>query len=208
MNQNIIFDMDGTLLDTAIATCEACESCRKDFNLPHLEKEAITRAIGIPNPKFYEILYPDFPKKLVEAFGTKVEKLESEIIQKLGKKLLFSGISNLLQYLETQGVLMYLASTGSKNHVITAISSSGINRYFEEICFGEPDKTDIIKNLKHSRPFDKWIMVGDRKSDAKAAHKNDVFSIGAGFGYCGDLDKSHFDAFAENPMDIPEILGI
>lgn len=208
MKYRIIFDMDGTLIDTAVATCKACEREREAFCLPPLDRESVIRAIGIANPKFYEALYPGYPQDLVHAFGREVEQTESEIIRGLGRKLLFPDVLRLLQYLKERGAFLYLASTGDPEHVDAVMSSCDIGRYFEKICCGEPAKVGMVRRLISDSPDDNWVMVGDRHTDSDAARGNGILSIGAAFGYCDAKEQAAFDAVATVPFDIPRLLGI
>lgn len=47
---NVLFDMDGTLLDSERSICEAVNEIRKDMGLPALAYESIQHVIHITHP--------------------------------------------------------------------------------------------------------------------------------------------------------------
>lgn len=205
--RHLIFDMDGTLADTAKASVLACERERAAFSLPKLEPEQVKRAIGIANPYFYEALYPDYPVPLVHAYGEKVEIAEEALVHELGEELLFPGVLKMLQRLKEMGVPMYIASTGSKEHVDAVLGATGITHFFTEIRCNEPEKTAMVGRLLAGRDSRDWAMVGDRSKDWQAAKNNGVLSVGAAFGYCDEQERDGFDLIVETPDDVVDLVS-
>lgn len=197
----IIFDMDGTLIDTVLATAAAFRQLAPLHGLPLLIEEEIRVMIGVANPEFYLRLFPSYPPDRVLAFGREVEHLEAELIRGLGKNMVFPGVEDTLKSLREQKIRLSIASTGDRNHVHTALESTDLSQYFEEICCGEADKTQMLRRLCAGKPED-FLMIGDTDKDSSAARNNKILSVGALFGYCTAETGRGFDLLAKSPQDI------
>lgn len=180
---SLIFDMDGTLIDTAKATIPACQKTARQMNIPVACADDIRQTIGWSESEFYQKLYPSLDKQLLIRYGSLVEACEARLIEDLGPDLVFPGIINLLEALTVNGHYLALASTGSQDHVHVAMKSTGLEKYFQMIRCGEPVKTDMVTQIMQKRSDDKWMMIGDKSKDATAAAENHIESIGVEFGY-------------------------
>ena len=200
--KHIIFDMDGTLADTAQVTVAAFHELCGLYNLPKLSYDTIRNAIGIGGLDFYISLYPNQPEEILVDFSRKVENMEKIKTRVLGEKILFPGTGELLKNLSEEGYFLYIASTGDKNHVYSTLSSGKIDHLFTKISCGEPEKILMVKKIIANRNINEWVMVGDRHKDSDAAKANHILSLGAGFGYLNQEDFKLFDAVLHKPDDI------
>jgi phosphoglycolate phosphatase len=198
--------MDGTLADTAKATVAAFAEAGKRYNLPKLPDVQIRDAIGIGGLDFYLLLYPNQPKDILVNFSFEVENIEKIKTKVLGEKILFPGIKELLTDLSKKGYYLYIASTGDKNHVHSTLSAGNIENLFTGIYCGEPEKILMVNRIIASRETGEWVMVGDRSKDSDAARANNIFSLGAGFGYLNEEDYRLFNAVLSKPEDIYDYL--
>jgi phosphoglycolate phosphatase-like HAD superfamily hydrolase len=200
--KHIIFDMDGTLADTAKVTAAAFyEVCGK-YDLPKLEYKKISDAIGIGGLDFYISLYPGQPAELLSGFAREVEDCEKIKTKELGEDILFPGIPELLRGLLKDGCNLYIASTGDKNHVYSNLTAGNIIDLFAGISCGEPEKEAMVKRIIAERDITEWAMVGDRNKDSNAARANNILALGAKYGYLNEEDFGLFDAVLYKPGDI------
>ena len=200
--KNVIFDLDGTLSDTAKATYEAIISVQLRYQLPPITNEHVKRAMGLAGLEFYRHIYPSMPEEALREIEPVVDALEEETINKLGEAILFPGVKEMLESLKQIGCKLYIASTGSQSHVYTTLRAAGIESFFEGIHCAEPVKIDMVKKIiKESNP-DGWLMVGDMYKDLEAAKANDVLALGAGFGYLDKADYALFDTVLKVPADL------
>ena len=63
--KHIIFDMDGTLSDTAKATLAAIKKTEKHFRLPPVTESSIRDAMGIAGLDFYRRIFPNVPDDIL-----------------------------------------------------------------------------------------------------------------------------------------------
>ena len=182
MVKHIIFDMDGTLVDSAQVSIAACRAIAPQFNLAVLPPETIQNAIGYANPDFYYQLYSNEEKNLLHKYSAAVEAYEAEIIRDFTGDLLFPDIRPMLQELATQGYPLYIASTGDSNHVFDSLTKGNIIHHFEKIYCNRPfvadhnevNHSDAGYNKEMSR-----IHFCEANSNIKGIHTNKADMLSA-----------------------------
>ena len=204
---NVIFDLDGTLIDTALATVPACQDQASAFGLPPLSADLIRQTIGWANPEFYRRLYPDLEASQRAAYAEAVEKSEAGLIARLGPDLLFPGVADLLLHLQHIGCFLAIASTGSHGHVSLAMASARITGFFESVNCGQPDKETMVARIRLKDPDGTWLLVGDKDKDANAARANHILSVGARYGYGSASELLLFDRQVEQPAEVWQMIG-
>ena len=198
----LIFDMDGTLIDTAKATIPACQEIARQLNMPVARREDIRKTIGWSELEFYQKLYPSQDSQLLKQYGALVEAYEARLIKKLGADLVFPGIFDLLDLLSAEGHFLAIASTGSVSHVDVVMQATGLLQYFQIIKCNEPVKTAMVSHIIETQKESSWLMIGDKSKDAAAAAENGIESIGVRFGYGTEDELSLFTCIAENAQEI------
>lgn len=206
MKKQIIFDMDGTLSDTAKATTGACNDVRAQFGLPEVSESDIRSVMGYADPEFFYRLYPDFPHEMLNEVRYKVNVLEDKKIEELGAQILFPGVDKLLSKLNSMGYSLYIASTGSTDHVHTTLKSANIEHLFKDVYCNEPVKVDMVKKIIGEHNKEDFLMVGDMHKDSDAAKANGIFALGAAFGYLTAEEYPLFDAILQTPSDLQNYL--
>ena len=203
---NIIFDMDGTLVDTVKAAFEAFRKTTEEFGFPRLTKEALRDAMGLAYPDFLRKVLPGIENDKFLEFARRTEAAENAMIRQLGKAILFDGIEQMLKKLSERGIHLFIASTGSLEHVNTALDTTGIRGYFKSVYCNHPDKVQSIGRIPELRNGGTWIMAGDKRIDADAARHHGIFSVGAGYGYCVPGEREYFDKVVFSPEELLEFV--
>lgn len=200
--KNIIFDMDGTLINTSKLAVQACQEAALEFNLPMRDAERITGLIGWANCEFFPKLYPEIEAELLEKYASAVFEKEINNIQILKEKLLFPGVRLLLETLKQRGYYLCIASTGSVSHVDFALKNSNIFSFFNDIKCDQPKKVKMVEEIMKNGPTGRYIMIGDKCKDFEAGSENNIITVAAayGFGSKGEVEK--FDLLLSKPLDL------
>jgi phosphoglycolate phosphatase-like HAD superfamily hydrolase len=220
--KHFIFDMDGTLSDTAKATSIACNEAAKKLGLPPFSLEQVKAAMGYPGIEYYQMLFRSVKpavtiepgikqssmQELLPAFQEETDLGEAREIRRIGKGMLFPGIEEILEELKGLGAELYIASTGRPDHINLLLDVTGIRHFFKSICCGRSRKVEMtgeIISAAGASFLGDWLFTGDRHIDAEAAKGNGILAVGAGFGYCLEEERELFDVIAESPGDLLEL---
>lgn len=219
--RNMIFDMDGTLADTAKVTIKACQEMALSYGLPVRDANIIRSTIGWADPEFYYRLYPEVDKQILHSYACDVARRERELTMQLKENILFPGVLRLIKFLKQKNCYIAVASTGSKEHVESTLMASGIYSIFNTIKYGDPEKInsvgDIINKLKFeseyldtyiNNPVEGWIIIGDRLTDLTAGRGNGIITIAARYGYGTDEEYKEFDFIIDQPLELLDLLGL
>jgi len=200
--KNIIFDMDGTLINTAKITVQACQQAALEFDMPVRSPEKIKALIGWANCDFFPKLYPEIEVKLLEKYAELVYEIEIKNMLKLKEKLLFPGVQKLLETLKLKGYYLCIASTGSVKHVEFALRNSNIYSFFDNIKCNQPEKIKMVGEIIKNGPGGSYLMVGDKCKDFEAGSENNIITIAATYGFGSEEEVEKFDLAISEPIDL------
>jgi phosphoglycolate phosphatase len=182
----VIFDMDGTLVDSSITIVNAINYVRSKLSLEELDKELILRKVNDPelNPAlfFYE----------TEEFSSEHEQWFSEYYTDNHEKELelYVGIEALLKELQEKGYKLAVATNAYRGSTLESLRHLNVLDYFSSIaCYddvgrGKPAPDMLEKNLEDVElKAQNAIFVGDSERDLMAANtmKMDYIMINWGF---------------------------
>jgi len=130
----VIFDMDGTLVDSSQTLINAINYVRSKLSLPVMDGKKIMD--GIVNP------HSNMPR---EFYGIdKIEPIHEEWFKEYysanhNRELkLFDGVEEMLSKLQENGIKTALATNAYRDSTMQALSHLKIDKYFNDIvCFDE-----------------------------------------------------------------------
>lgn len=204
--KNIIFDMDGTLINTSKITVQACQQAALEFNMLGRSPERIKSLIGWANCDFFPKLYPEIDTKLLEKYADLVYKIEIKNMIKLKEKLLFPGVRKLLETLKLKEYYLCIASTGSVKHVEFALRNSNIYSFFDNIKCNQPEKIKMVGEIIKNGPNGSYLMIGDKCKDFEAGSGNNIITIAAAYGFGSEEEVEKFDLAINEPLDLLKYL--
>lgn len=216
----IIFDLDGTLIDSAPDIVTTTNELMRRRGRKPLEAHVITTAIG---EGLMPLIYNCFP----EAHGDRVQ-LEA-IAQEFGavyeenmltSTVVYDGIIELLESLtakdaktRTQIAIVTNKRIGWTNTTLAALK---LDRFPWVRVFGvdslaerKPHAMPLLEAMKAAnvKP-ENTVMVGDGLPDMGAAVNAGVHAIACGYGYCSveKLKAAGASVVAETPYQLPDAL--
>jgi phosphoglycolate phosphatase-like HAD superfamily hydrolase/predicted metalloenzyme YecM len=165
--KNIIFDLDGTLVDSR-ETIEHVNS--------HVFSEVLKRKVTLKEST--EKFQTEF-SKLFSSFGISSDEQKhrvltrwSEISQKFSYPL-FKGVLGLLNLIKQKNINMHIWTARDQESSMYILNSLGIASYFKTMSFSnELESKPKISNLKfdwQGELSSSYLMIGDSITDMKAS---------------------------------------
>jgi HAD superfamily hydrolase (TIGR01549 family) len=184
MIEAVIFDVDGTLVDTVDMHAEAWQRAFKEFG-KNLEFQAVREQIG----KGGDQLMPEFlTKEEMTDFSEKLEKRRTEIFDNeyLPKTKPFPKVRELVERIKKDGIKVVLASSATDEEVEFFKKVMNISDLLEaettsddaEESKPEPDIFEAALKKIGNPDVSKCVVVGDTPYDAIAAGKINLRTIG------------------------------
>ncbi len=168
---HVIFDLDGTLVDsTKEIHAAACSVCEK-FSLPLPSSDYIRSATG------------QHPLRFFSDHGAESDSLLNECVQLFREHLLHSagdpalvlpGVVSLLEYLTCQNIRISCATTKPTLLAETLLGRYRLGKYFAHVQGTDPSMNckpapDVIQACLVKAKGLTALMVGDTVLDIKAA---------------------------------------
>ena len=194
LKKAIIFDMDGTLVDSSITIVNAINHVRAKLELENMERELILEKVNDPhlNPAefFYEV--PAFTEDHETWFaGYYTENHEKEL-------QLYDGITELLKNLKENDYALAVATNAYRSSTLESLSHLNVLEYFESIaCYddvgrGKPSPDMLEKNLEDLKvSTQECIFIGDSERDLLAAKSLSMDYIMINWGFSDYEDAIH-----------------
>jgi phosphoglycolate phosphatase len=194
MKKAVIFDLDGTLLDTAEGICNSVRYAESKLGLAPLRDEQYHEFIGPPPPEMYQKLHGLSPDEAARATEYHREYSKSKGIY---EAVVYEGISDLLEQLKTARVLLGVATYKRQDLAELILEHFGLASLFDSICGLDSEnklsKSDIIEEcIRQLGVTDKSgiVYVGDSEYDSVAAQALGVRFIGVTYGYGFTSDEN------------------
>lgn len=214
MTTLVIFDLDGTLLDTLKDLQTCTNHILKQHGYPEHPMEDYKYFVGNGIPKLISRALPDSVKpekeqQVLKDFLAYYELHKEDYTQP------YPGIVPLLEYLQEHQIAVAVAS----NKIQSAIPPL-METYFPQIQFqaalgsreGVPNKPhpQIVEDILSVSPHDKKnvIYLGDTSVDMQTAKNAGLTAVGAlwGFRTREELEESGADHIIETPEQLIALL--
>ena len=210
--KNILFDFDGTLINTWPGIEATLRASLEALNIP-IRDGAITRSlVGMPLARVFEKLQGDDPSG-AEMVTQKYRELFPTVGMSSAEP--FGGVIEMLEKLKGRDKGIFLVT--ARNELITKQmmdehSLTGFFTWVRGEREGEmPDgKEHMVEEvlLKYSLAREDCIMVGDRSYDIEAALANRIQAIGVTYGYGtrDELINAGADLLVDSIWELEKIL--
>jgi phosphoglycolate phosphatase len=194
----VIFDLDGTLMDTTQGVLNSLHYMIKFCGLPQLDNTALKRFIG-----------PPIQRSLIEEFGVSPEQAQeyAEIFRNQYKDVhlleaqVYDGIRELLAYLKQQKYLLAVATYKRFDYTLKLLEAFDLSRYFDSIngadYYNRLTKSDILEKCIVELGVQnrtEIVLIGDSENDAIGAQRAGIDFIGVTYGF-GFHTKSDVDRY-------------
>jgi len=206
----IIFDLDGTLIDSSKDIAWAVNKTLRQMGFEELSYQAIKERIGWGVKMLLEKALPNEKHNLVKEAREIFMGYYSGHL--LVKTKLYPNVADVLRLFKNKKLA--IATNKPLNLTQKILDGLNISDYFKKVVGGDdvqnkkpaPEAIEII--LRELNALQKeTIFVGDSMIDIEAGKKAEVITIGAAYGFRGrqELKEAGADAIIE---DIKELISL
>lgn len=203
--QAVIWDVDGTMLNTMAGIVGAYKYSFEKLGLPKKSTSEISSYIGPTPVTIFTEKFGMNPQAAQSASDLFRDRYKTH---DLYKAEMYSGIENVMEHIRRQGILQAVATNKRQDYAIDICKYFGIDTYCQPIYgtdnYNKLKKSDLIRKCVSYLRVSKAVMIGDTESDKKAAEVAGVHFIGVNYGF-GFKDVA---GYANCPHDILKILEI
>jgi phosphoglycolate phosphatase len=181
----IVFDWDGTLMDSTAGITVAIQEAARDMGLPVPAREAASHVIGLG---LHDSLRGAVPSLPVEKYGDFVALYRKHFNAQQETMALFPGVRELLEDLRARTFRLAVATGKSRRGLDHALQATGLARYFSASrCADETSpKPHPAMLLELMRDFGlekrELLMIGDTSHDLGMAKNAGVDAVAVGYG--------------------------
>ncbi len=217
----ILFDLDGTLVDTAPDLMHAHNHVMRKFGYPTKSLEELKTSVGKgANAMIGRSIWSQAKKELTSIDEKVKSQMTDEFISYYGKNILnesklLKGVKDFLNWCKKESISMAVCTNKTEHLAIDLLQKIGVHNYFEyvagyntfEYCKPDPRHlTTVIEILDGEKS--KSIMIGDSETDAKAAKAAEIPMILLEDGYTEkNIDEIYHNHLIKDFVGIEKIIS-
>ena len=183
--QLVVFDWDGTLMDSTAGIAESIRNAARDLGLPVPAREVASHVIGLGLRDSLRSAVPALPEHRYAEF---VDAYRRHFAMEQQRMELFPGVRELLEELRGGGRLLAVATGKSRRGLDQALAATDLARYFAASrCADEttpkPDPAMLLELLEELAAAPGGaLMVGDTSHDLEMARGAGVDAVAVSYG--------------------------
>ena len=218
----ILFDLDGTLVDTAPDLMLAHNHVMKKFGYPTKSTEEIRNLVGKgAGAMIGRSIWGQAKKEFSKVNDEKIKKeMVREFVDFYGKNIikestLINGVKEFLKWCKEQNISMAVCTNKQEHLSNDLLKKIGIYNYFEYVAgsdtfdYCKPDPrhlTSVVEILDGD--LKKTIMIGDSETDANAAKSAEIPIILLEDGYTEKkIDEIYHNHLIKDFVGIEKIIS-
>ena len=211
----VIFDLDGTLLDTLDDLTDSVNAALEKYDLPTHSKEAVRTFIGSGSEMLIRrAVAPSSDEKLIDKVHTAFREIYPTMMK--NKTAPYAGINEVLDVLNQNGIKMAVMSNKPHDAVVPLVKdyfgdriplAAGANKDTPE----KPNPIGTLRVLeKLGTEKTRTVYMGDSDTDIFTAKNAGLFALGCSWGFRDRelLEKSGADMVIDSPEQLVSLLGI
>lgn len=183
----LIFDWDGTLVDSIGRIVAAMHQAADQCGMPRRSDEAVKGIIGLALPEAITTLYPELVEAAhVEHFRASYS--DCYVAMDQTPSAFFSGVEQSLAGFREQGYRLAVATGKSRRGLQRILDALGWQDYFDitrcaDETASKPDPRMLHEILQHCGvSAEQALMIGDASFDLLMAQRAGMDSVAVGYG--------------------------
>jgi phosphoglycolate phosphatase len=181
----VVFDWDGTLIDSAGAIVACIQAACRDLGLPVPEDERARHVIGLGLADSLAHAVPGLPPS---EYPRVAERYRHHFLARDATLPLFPGTQEMLRTLRASGHALAIATGKSRAGLARALEQTGLRAFFDatrcaDQCAPKP-APDMLVELMDELGADtgRALMVGDTSHDLEMAANAAVPAVAVSYG--------------------------
>ncbi len=216
MKQYILFDLDGTLTESAPGILNSLKYALERLNIKDYDRAILDKFIGPPLAISFEKFFGLKGEEI-----TKAIRIYREYFSEKGlfENAVYPGVEDMLARLKSAGLSLAVATSKPEVFARRILDEFGLSGYFSAICGIPLEDESMTKSQVIERTMNELgaadrqaaLMVGDRDYDVAGAHRNGIECMGVTYGYGSreELEGAGAEYIAGSAAEAAElILGL
>ena len=181
----IVFDWDGTLMDSTAAIVKCIQAAARDLGLPVPSEASAAHVIGLGLAEAMQAVMPDIQAAM---YPRMVERYRYHFLTRDHELVLFKGVREMLADLNNEGYFLAVATGKSRVGLNRALNATGLLSIFDatrcaDETFSKPHPA-MLQELTRELGQDlrRTVMIGDTTHDLMMANNAGAAGIAVEFG--------------------------
>jgi len=181
----IVFDWDGTLMDSTPTIAKCIQLASRDLGLPVPDDSAASHVIGLGLKDALSYAVPtldpsDYPR-LAERYRFHFLTRDAELV-------LFPGVREMLEALHAEHYFLGVATGKTRVGLERALATTGLGRRFDatrcaDETFSKPHPAMLHELTRElGQNIERTVMVGDTTHDLQMAINAGAYGLGVSYG--------------------------
>ncbi|MDD5330121.1 MAG: HAD-IA family hydrolase [Sulfuricella sp.] len=181
----LVFDWDGTLMDSAGAIAFSIQSASRDLGLEVPGESEARHIIGLGLNEAIAALFPELPRS---DYAALVERYRHHYLSRDAEIPLFDGVAETIAALHGEGFLLAVATGKGRRGLDSVLQQTGLGRYFHgsrctDECFSKPHPCMLLELMDEFGVGPaRTLMIGDTSHDLQMAENAGVAAVGVCYG--------------------------
>jgi 2-phosphoglycolate phosphatase len=192
--RTVLFDLDGTLLDTAPDMIGALNRLRIENGREPLEAGTLRSSVSHGSARLIRVGFPDLPEDALPALQQRFLAIYSANLS--NQTLLFPGMAGVLDELESLGVTLGIVTNKPGWLTLPLLEQLRLSARFvcvisgDTLCERKPHPLPLLHAAQLAgTEAAHCLYVGDAERDIQAARAASMISLIARYGYIGEEDN-------------------
>jgi phosphoglycolate phosphatase len=186
----VVFDCDGTLVDSQAAIGQSMESAFREIGLPYPGNEIVKKVVGLSLHDAALLLLPEDQREVAPDLVAGYRKAFSTLrANDQVYEPLYSGVRPMLEALQGENILIGVATGKGQKGLEKTLAGHGISDFFDTLQTadhhpGKPNPSMLFTAMNEvGVEAEMTLFVGDTTFDVEMGKSAGVKTLGVSWGY-------------------------